>query len=89
MPPCLRVSSLRASDREMMPPCLRVSSLRASDREMLPPCLRNSNLAPTPRVHDASMPARLPQFESRITTHDPRPFRPSLVRGDTPRNAPL
>ena len=35
------------------------------------------------------MRARLLQFESRVTNHESRPFQPSLVRGDTPRNAPL
>ena len=43
----------------------------------------------------ANVRARLTQFESRFTNHDSRPFwtvgpfRPSLVRGDSPRNAPL
>ena len=39
-----------------------------------PPCLRRS---------------RSSNHESRITNHESRPFRPSLVRGDSPRNAPL
>ena len=33
--------------------------------------------------------ARSSNHESRITNHESRPSRPSLVRGDTPRNAPL
>ena len=95
MPPCLRFPSSSVSDRETMPPCLRGTSRCVKASEGMPPCLRNSSLSPTRRGRDASARARLPQFESQITNHESRPFwtvgpfRPSLVRGDAPRNAPL
>ena len=62
------------------------NQLVASASHAEPPCVHDSSLPPTRRGHDATMRARLSQFESRITNHE---SRPSLVRGDTPRNAPL
>ena len=48
---------------------------------------------PCRRQRACAAPAvRITNHESRITNHESRPFgpfRPSLVRGDTPRNAPL
>ncbi len=55
----------------------------------MPPCLPVPGCRVKANRADASVRARLPQFESRITSHESRPSRPSLVRGDSPRNAPL
>ena len=102
-PPCVRVSSLsptRPSCRRHRG--VRVSSLsptRPSCRRhracAFPGCPRRARrVDATVRarfqlVPDATVRARRPQFELRITNHESRPFRPSLVRGDSPRNAPL
>ena len=77
-----------------MPPCVLAPGWCVSDREVMPPCLRDSNLPPTRRGRDASVRARLPQFESRITNHESRPFGrsgrsgPPLCGGTPPATPP-
>ena len=101
MPPCVRVSSLpltpaclrgsRSSNCESRltthgrsgPP------LCGGTPPATPPCSDAAVRARFQLAADPSVPARLPQFELRLTNHDSRPPRPSLVRGDSPRNAPL
>ena len=56
-----------------------------------PPCSDAAVCARFQLAADTSVPARLPQFDSRLTTHDSRiTAAPALpCPGDTPSNAPL
>ena len=90
-PPCVRGS--RSSNHESrVTAVMAVPALpRAGDSPRnAPPCY--ATVRARPQLAAATERARRPQFESRITNHESRqlwPFRPSLVRGDSPRNAPL
>ncbi len=84
-----------------MPPCVRVPSCRVGVRRVdatVPARLQPAaDTTRTRRGHDASVRARLPQFESRITNHESRVTAVLGGRtvsalpcaGGRPRNAPL
>ena len=50
----------------------------------IPACRRAADTTPA-----SVRGSRSSNHESRVTNHESQPFRPSLVRGDAPRNAPL
>ena len=72
------------------PPTTGNRHLRLDGRAVPTPFRLAANAQPCRRQHPYAAPAaRITTHDSRLTTHDSRPFRPSLVRGDSPRNAPL
>ena len=88
-PPCQRQPYRR--HRACAAPAVRITNheSRVTNHGRSGPPLCGGTPPATPPVANATVPARRPQFESRVTNHESRPFRPSLARGDSPRNAPL
>ncbi len=89
MPPCVRVSSLPLTQRAGAAPAVRITNhesritthgrpgppLCRGTPPATPPCSDAAVRARRQLAADPSVPARLPQFESRITNHESRPSR--------------
>ena len=87
MPPCVRRTSLSPAPAMRSHRACTIPACRRRAVDTTPPCVRGSR--------SSNPESRIANPESRIANPELRPsravgpFRPSLGRGDTPRNAPL